>query len=234
MTNANGRKKIQNRVTAQIAEYLPQFQKYGDNPLATFQEPKLQELRFEKLMGSILNVKDLEAFSLYDVGCGPGHLHQYLNNQNVPHTYSGSDLVTEVVKLAKQKFPKANIECADFIQNDPKGKYDFVVCNGLLHFPAGVPKEEWKEFAFNLIKKMFNLATKGIAFNFLTTYKTTDNPALAYFDPLELFDFCQKNMSRFVTIDHAYALYEVTMTVYTKNFMRALYSDDAFKKYFVR
>jgi hypothetical protein len=225
--------KKDDRNSAQIAQYLPQFLKHGDSPDATYQAPELQKLRFAKLMGSILESAS-PGFSIHDVGCGMAHLHEYLNKQKVNHVYSGSDIMKEFVEAARRKFPDVQIECRDFLTAAKKEKYDFVVCNGILHFPAGVPEASWNNFAFDLMARMYEAADKAIAFNFLTTYKNKHDATLHYIDPLKVFDFCQKNLSRFVTLDHAYPLYEATVTVFTPEFMEALHSEPAFKKYFGR
>ncbi|MDZ4677686.1 MAG: class I SAM-dependent methyltransferase [Oligoflexia bacterium] len=219
------------RVRSQVETYQKQLLAHGDHPTSLFQTLETQTLRFDHMMQRILETS-AGGFTLHDVGCGLGHLHEYLNKKKVKHRYSGSDIVPEAVALFHQKFPKLKVKCADFLSLNTNKKYDFVVCNGILHFPAGTDSSQWRNFGYKLIKHMFTNAKKGVAFNFLTTYKTTENHSLFYFDPKDVFDFSQKHLSRFVHLDHAYPLYEATITVFTKEYMQTRFKQATFKKYF--
>jgi len=75
-------------------------------------------------------------------------------------------------------------------------------------------------------------ADKAIVFNCLTSYKTFSDPTLLYFDPIKIFDFCAKNLSRFVIIDHGYPLYEFTCTVFRPEYLSKSYNNQKFNKYF--
>jgi len=75
-------------------------------------------------------------------------------------------------------------------------------------------------------------ADRGIAFNFLSTYRTFSDPLLYYFDPGEIFDFATRNLSRFVFMDASYPLYECTVTVFNKDYMSTFYDHSDLKKYF--
>ena len=101
-----------------------------------------------------------------------------------------------------------------------------------LNLLAGVTGDEWKAMCLALIRKMYSHADRGIAFNFLTAYRSYSDPQLYYFDPKEMFDFATTQLSRFVVLDAAYPLYECTITVFNKDYMAALHSDDDLKKYF--
>ena len=89
-----------------------------------------------------------------------------------------------------------------------------------------------KKFIFSMIEKMFSLCTKAISFNVLTTYKTFTDPTLFYLSPEEMMRYCMGNLSRFVTIDHSYALYEYTVTVHKKEYLKSRYDQEFFAKYF--
>ena len=65
------------------------------------------------------------------------------------------------------------------------------------------------------IDRLAALATKGFAFNALTSYSDADRRRddLHYADPLHWFDYCKRSHSRFVTLLHDYPLYEFTLLV---------------------
>ena len=58
-------------------------------------------------------------------------------------------------------------------------------------------------------------ATKGLGFNLLTNYSDMHlmKDELFYADPLYIFDFCKKNISRNVALLHDYDLYDFTILV---------------------
>jgi hypothetical protein len=55
---------------------------------------------------------------------------------------------------------------------------------------------------------MFQSCQKGIAFNAMSTYVDFQVDDLYYSNPLAVFDFCKKNLSRKVTLKHDYILRE--------------------------
>jgi hypothetical protein len=69
-------------------------------------------------------------------------------------------------------------------------------------------------FARRLIRKMFSLARRGIAFNMMTSHVNFMAPNLYYKNPLEIIAFCASELSRRFRVDHAYPLYEYTVYVY--------------------
>ena len=170
-------------------------------------------------------------YSIHDIGCGTCDLHQYLLDKKIDHTYYGTEIVPEMIEAARKKFPGITIQNHDLIKDTDIPKADITLLSGTLNLLAGADEEEWKEFSFSLIKRMFELSNVGVSFNLLTSYRTFSDPSLAYFNPAEVFDFCMKNLSRFVLLDHAYPLYEFSITVLHKEFMRKEFSNAAFQKY---
>lgn len=219
-------------IQRQIEAYRPNFLKHGDSPKGTFQNnTETQYLRFAKLLEN-LPIERGGEFSIHDVGSGMCDLHKFLLEQNINHAYSGTEVVQEMIDIAKKKFPEIKLFNRDLLSVTETGVYDFVVLSGTFNLPSSVPQTEWKEFCEQVIVKMFDLAKKGIAFNFLTTESTFTDPTLFYFSPSEALTFCQKNLSRFVFVDHAYPLYEFTVTVLKKTPLKDQYAGEAFEKYF--
>jgi hypothetical protein len=141
------------------------------------------------------------------------------------------EIVPEMIEAARNKFPEIKIENHDIVKDTNVPQADITLLSGTLNLLAGAEEEEWKEFSFSLIKRMFELSKVGISFNLLTSYRTFSDPTLAYFNPAEVFDFCMNNMSRFVMLDHAYPLYEFSVTVFHKEHMRNEFANPAFQKY---
>lgn len=216
---------------AQKNQYLAQFEKFGDSPKATFQnDHQTQSLRFSRLVRPFLPLKD--QVSIHDVGSGLCDFHQYLLDQKISHNYSGTEIVPEFISRSQEKFPAVKIYQRDFADDSFDDEYDFVVLSGTLNLRCDLDEKTWQAYIQKLLIRMFRHARRAISFNFLTTYNTFNAPDLFYFDPKELFDFCQKNLSRFVSLDHGYPLYEATIAVFKPGEIQSRYEGPAFEKYF--
>lgn len=217
-------------IESQRKAYGETFSKHGATPLGTFQNnSETQYLRFDQL---IKNIKDnMNNSTVHDIGPGTCEFHKYLLDLSIPHQYSGTEIVQDMIDYSMNLYPEINLFNRDFrtVTNE---KYDFVFLSGTLNLKLDNDTSYWKEFSLNMIKTMFETSSKAISFNFLTTYNTFSDVSLMYFNPLEILDFCLTNLSRYVTIDHCYPLYECTVTVEHEEFIKEKYSNQVFNKYF--
>ncbi len=221
-------------IAAQASAYRAEFVKHGDTPLGTHQSDRTSlELRFEALMRNIAPHLGPGA-TLHDVGSGLCDLYRYLKSSGLDRriAYSGTEIVQEMIDHAAQKYPGLTLRNRNFLDAGPDERYDFVVLCGAFNLLAGVDGDAWKTMCLALIEKMYAQANRGIAFNFLTSYRTYSDPLLYYFDPREMFDFATTRLSRFVVLDASYPLYECTVTVFNKDYMATLHGHDDLKKYF--
>jgi hypothetical protein len=216
----------------QIEAYQQNFVEHGNNPKGTFQNNiQTQEERFKQLLDPLLSMKKSE-FSICDIGSGICDLHKYLLNKGVSHTYTGIEIVPEMVAHSKLTYPDITIMNTDFLQDSFSQKFDFLVLSGTFNIPGNVAKDDWEEFIYKVVFKMFSLAEIGISFNGLTTYSTFRDETLYYLTPESMFSFIQKNLSRFCCVNTNYPLYEVTYTVFKKFFLSKRYNQKDFEKYF--
>jgi hypothetical protein len=215
----------------QRKHYSENFSKYGSTPLGTYQNNiETQYLRFDRLIRNIR--KDLLNCRIHDIGSGTCDFHRFLLENNINHEYYGTEIVQEMIDFSLLEYPDIKLYNRDLLSVSDE-MYDFNVLSGTLNISHELDKKAWREYSYKLIEKMFALCSKGIAFNFLTSYNTFSKEDLVYFDPGEILSFCIKKLSRFVIIDHAYPLYEATCTVFKKQFIRKDYKRKAFDKYFV-
>jgi hypothetical protein len=219
-------------VEGQLKVYRENFIRFGDTPEGTFHNNRTtQYLRFSRLIDPLLPLAP-NPFHIHDVGAGPADLHQYLLERNIVHAYSGSEIVPEMIEVASRKYSDVKMFCRPISDAPSHEKYDFVVLCGTFNMPGGTPREEWARFVNDTIRKMYSMCRLGISFNFLTTYNTFSDPTLFYVNPFEAADFCLKELSRFTLLDHAYPLYEGTITVFTKDCIQQGYLEAHFSKYF--
>jgi hypothetical protein len=75
-------------------------------------------------------------------------------------------------------------------------------------------QDSWEDYIKQTLKNMFEYSSKAMSFNLLTKYVDFEAPDLFYADPAYFFDYCKKDLSRYVTLLHDYPLYEWTIIVH--------------------
>lgn len=216
----------------QIKTYRENFIKHKDSSLGTFQNDRAtQHQRFEFVIKPFKEVL-VPGTSFHDVGCGSCDLYEYLVAQGYNVDYSGTELIDEMIQYARTKFPGIALYKRDIFSKEVTDRYDIVVFSGGLYFPGSIKQTEWRDFVFKMVDRMFEMCRVGISFNLLTTYTTFRNENLFYLDPKEMFDHCCTKLSRFVSLEQNYPLYEWTIAVWKKEFIAQKYPQPEFKKYF--
>ena len=106
-----------------------------------------------------------------------------------------------------------DIEIDRFTKN-----YDWLFLSGLFN-----DKDIWSEaFMFKIIRKMFKASRKGIVFNSLTTHVDYKDKKLFYSNPEKVFNYCAKNLSKYIVLKTNYQLkkktipFEYSMAVFKK------------------
>jgi len=174
----------------------------------------------------------LNGQSIHDVGSGLCDLHKYLLLKNFNHKYSGTEIVQEMIDYALSQYTDIKLSNRDLLSACSEEKYDYLVLSGTLNLLNDQDPAEWGSYCMCLIKKMYDMSLKAISFNCLTSFNTFSDPSLFYFDPTEVFEFCVKNLSRFVILDHGYPLFEFNCTVFRPEFLSDQYNSIPFLKYF--
>lgn len=174
-------------------------------------------LRYYKMLAiinrDIFNSK--KTITLLDVGCGYGGLFIYAQQHELPLQYTGIDVATNMISWAKENVHTAEFIEGDFMQHDfGQKRFDYVVCNGILTQKLGASLLDMEVFAKGLIKKMFDVCERGVAFNIMSTYVNFFAPNLYYKHPSDMLAYCLSEISGKVKLDHSYGLYEYTTYLY--------------------
>lgn len=144
---------------------------------------------------------------ILDVGCGLGHLVDYLISQGFNGHYKGIDLVSQMISGAHKRHPTFDFETND-IDSVSFDSYDFVLASGIFPFV------DW-EYTQDTIRALFARALKGVAFNCLSAlekpYKR--EAGLTYYSPIEVFNFCQTITPK-LTLRHDYLTNDFTIYLY--------------------
>lgn len=170
-------------------------------------------IRYDKMLELFINDKSVEK-SLLDVGCGYAGFYEYINNNQININYSGIDIVQEMIQHAKNKNPTIKeLIHDDFLDFNFNKTYDYIICNGILTQKLETSNMDMDIYANKLIKKMYQLSNKGIAFNIMTTKVNFFSNNLYYRNPSELMAYCMSEITNKIKIDHTY-LYEYTIYLY--------------------
>lgn len=169
-----------------------------------------QELRFDQL--ARLWEGDPREISIIDFGCGYGALVDYLEQRGTRFRYQGFDISEAMISEAGPRAAPGVTFTTDVRRLEPA---DYVVASGVFNVKLATPADAWHDYMRRTIDAMAALATRGFAFNALTSYADADRRRgdLHYAEPAHWFDYCKRRHSRFVTLLHDYPLYEFTVLV---------------------
>lgn len=182
------------------------FQEYGDDARACLFGTN-QDFRYRELN----RIADLKGASVLEIGCGIGGFYEFCVNNieggGKGFAYKGIDIVPEMIDLDKKKYPEAEWDVCNILEDEVKELYDYVILCGV--FNVATETHEMKE----LLEKSFLYCKKGMAFNFISTYVNFKDKTMSYHNPQEIFSFCMENMSRKVNMNHHYAKCDVSVFV---------------------
>lgn len=170
-------------------------------------------LRYDKMLELFINDKS-DKKSLLDVGCGYAGFYDYIKSKEINIDYNGIDIVQEMIEYAQAKNTTIKeLIHDDFLDFNFNKTYDYIICNGVLTQKLETSNIDMDIYANKLIKKMYQLSNKGIAFNIMTTKVNFFSNNLYYRNPSELMAYCMSEITNKIKIDHTY-LYEYTVYLY--------------------
>jgi Methyltransferase domain len=209
------------------------YERYGNDAKALFHND--QDSQYERFsMLTRCFERETSTFTVHEIGCALGHFGQYLKDHFPQAVFSGSDIYPPFVDACRQRFPVNEFFVRDITDKLPEDRYDYVVLCGTFNIPGNTPRDEWQAFLYSMLSAMYGLARKAIGATFLTTYfdPGRDRPDLFYQDEKRLMDFCVRTLSRHFELDEFGPLYEYGLRVYRPEYVRTLYPQNAFAKYF--
>jgi len=155
--------------------------------------------------------------SLLDFGCGAAHLLDYLRRHGPEGIeYHGLDVSPQATALCQRKFPEHPFLCFDVLAPDAPDwpKYDYIVMNGLFTYKGRLGQDEMFTYCTALVRKVFDHALIGIAFNVMSKQVDWEREDLFHLPIDALLGFLSRDLSRHVIVRHDYGLYEYTVYVY--------------------
>jgi hypothetical protein len=209
------------------------YQRYGDDPKALFHNDRESQYERFKMLARCFS-HEMEAFSVHEIGCALGHFGEFLRESFPQAVFSASDIYEPFVNTCRDRFPDREFYLRDITEELPEDRYDYVVICGTFNIPGSVPRDQWQQFVFCMLSAMYAMAVKGIGATFLTTYYDPgrNREDLYYQDEKRLMDLAVRNLSRHFELDSMGPLYEYAFRVYRPEYVRTLYPQMAFGKYF--
>lgn len=155
--------------------------------------------------------------TLLDFGCGASHLYEYiLKHQSDGIAYSGLDLSDQFLALSRKKFPDVTYYQTDVLNPVAPALpcFDYVIMNGIFSYKGALSDVEMLQYLQQLVRRVFGLATVGIAFNVMSKQVEWEREDLFHLGVDPLLSFLSREISRHVVVRHDYGLYEYTVYVY--------------------
>ena len=204
---------VNQQIIGQVRQYYEgKLAAHGATPRGVdWNSAESQHLRFRELVRVLEH--DLDA-TVNDYGCGYGALAAYLRERGHRGAYVGFDVSARMIDEARVQH--ASLAACRFVgERGAMAPAMYTLASGIFNVKQDSSDEEWRAYMLDTIADLASLSTQGFAFNVLTRYSDPERrrPDLYYADPLELFDYCKRHISRFVSLLHDTPLYEFTLLV---------------------
>lgn len=151
----------------------------------------------------------LPGSSILDVGCGFADLLDYLTGRGIDVDYHGIDLSEEMIATGRARHPSADLRVANVMDLEGTGAFDFVIASGIFYLLRDDPYSVME----TLVRRMFELSRRGIAFNSLSSWSDAPEPDEFYADPARVVELCGR-ISRKVVLRHDYHPGDFSVFVY--------------------
>jgi SAM-dependent methyltransferase len=183
---------------------------HGATPAAVgWHDAGAQHLRFSRLARVLDDHPAGGPADVADWGCGYGALLAHLDARGAAIArYDGYDLSPDMLAAAP-----ADPRCRWIHGSELERDYDYVFVSGAFNVRLGTPEAGWAEHVRATLRALHARTRRGLAFNLLTSWVDWRSDDLFYADPAEWFTFCRRELSRAVSLQHDYPLYEWTMIV---------------------
>ncbi len=151
-----------------------------DHEILGWETKEAQLQRFKVLTDTF----ELTRKSLLDVGCGLCSLLKYLNSLGIDMDYTGTDIMPEMVEMAKKRYPGTKIYLTDVFNENPgiNGIFDIVFSSGIFNINLG-NNRDFLPFAVN---RLLSFAKESVVFNLLHTRSPDKDTQYFYYQPDEV------------------------------------------------
>lgn len=146
----------------------------------------------------VIEQLDLSGRHVLDVGCGIGDFYHELT-ANVPGaSYTGIDILPEMVEEARRRYPSGNFVSGDLFEEtifEPKS-FDVIYSSGIFNLRLGDNHALLKR----ALPVFFALAREWVVFNLLDPEHSVQRDIYYYFDPEEAVQMVREHTSEFTLL----------------------------------
>jgi len=191
------------------------FDKFGDSYRGVDWWTEQDAHARYKVMLDLAEQRAGERPTLLDLGCGCGHLLDYIRSQDIAWIrYRGADVLPKFVEHCRAKFPGIAFDCVDILRDptyDPN--VDFVAMNGVFTLKLSMTQDDMFAFFESMLVRAFAIARRGIAFNVMSDHvdRRRDIHFHVPFDRLAT--FITRRLGRRFVIRHDFLPYEYAVYV---------------------
>lgn len=201
-----------------LAHYEACLEKHGDSHLGMDWPNKQDaEMRY-RVMLEVIKEDLSEKVSMLDFGCGASHLYEHMLTSNVDNIeYSGLDLSKKAISLSRRKFPSVSYYCLDILQqHELLPGFDYIVMNGVFTEKRDLTFDEMFMYFKDVLRRVFNKASRGIAFNVMSSHVDWERDDLFHLPLDAMAAFLTEELTRDFIIRNDYGLFEYTTYAYRR------------------
>ena len=169
----------------------------------------------EKRFGALAALGDFDGASLLDVGCGFGDLLAWLRARGLRLRYTGLDVTASMIERCRKRFTdgEARFVVGDALTWTPPmeegGAYDWVIASGIFGYHA----KDTRSRIQPTLERLFAMARRGLAVNFLSGCAPTRSPGRLYVHPADVLQYALR-LTPAVRLDHTYMPNDFTLCMY--------------------
>jgi len=195
------------------AFFEPRPALHGDSHLAVdWGSEESQYARFAALN----RLAPLQQKSLLDVGCGLGHLLDWVTKQGISiDYYEGLDITPSMVQAARQRYPGISFNECNLLAGDlPDRKgYDVVFASGIFYLALDEPYS----YLSSLLDHLYSHTRQVLVFNLLTLANAEPGSLASkgeFRAQVDKLLAIVSSLSPFFCLDHSYHGADATVAVY--------------------
>ncbi len=179
--------------------------------------PRDAEIRYHVMLNIVdwyeIKYGKINRYEILDLGCGLGHLYEYIRKQRWNINYAGIDISKDFVNECRRKFPEIDFMHTDILKEDIPRQYDFIIANGVFTEKLNLEELQMWNFFTKMLKKLFSSCQKGLAFNVMSKDVDWEREDLFHVSLSKLSAWLTSNLTRNFIIRNDYGLYEYTVYV---------------------
>jgi SAM-dependent methyltransferase len=153
---------------------------------------------------------------LLDVGCGLGLLLDYLIDNSLMNLvdYTGVDLVEPILREAQSRWPGRRFDRRDVRDRPYENEtFDYCIVCGIFTAKNGNSYDDTVALAESTLKAVWPSVKLGLAFNSMSKHVDWEREDLFHWPLDDIMAFCKRDLSRHVSLNLDYGLWEVSTLV---------------------